>query len=78
MPDVHVWEDTADHFGAEIWVVHDFAEEEIISEGEVSPRVRFPQRSSGGRVSSRSRSFMVSPAYYSFAPFERRRFSIPV
>ena len=37
MPDVHVREDTADHFGAELGVMHDFAEEKIISEGEVFP-----------------------------------------
>ena len=37
MSDVHVREDTGDHFGAELGVMHDFAEQEVISEGEVFP-----------------------------------------
>ena len=37
MPDVHLREDTADHFGAEFRVMHDFAEQEVISECEVFP-----------------------------------------
>lgn len=44
MSDVHVREDTADHFGAEFGVVHDFAEHEIVCERQVLPAL-------GGRES---------------------------